>query len=461
MCVRMRLAVAMLLALSLAGKLAAQSAAAEAVLPNKAVVASPITLLKSANAPELKTSNAEEDAKGSHEPTRAAEIAKPPQTDSSLPNALIIGDSISVGYTIPVRERLAGKFNVYHIPENSQGTVYSLKQIDRWLTDQKWDVIVFNWGSWDAVQIPPEVYEKNLRQLVERLKETKAKLIFATTIPAPETLRGFEGKITDLESTLSRYNAAARKVIADEHLLCVNIARTPIPSAGEFRSLTGDYHLTAAGYQKLGEQIAEAIEHPNDLVGEKGKPKLIYYMAVFSQQTGPQNVIWDSHTFATFVKCNGRRQVIENVTISWLSADHIVNPLNTRPQRGDNLTLHETLEWGVKNGVDVGMWGPFVIDEELYERAKERVAYLESGKAKYLILDRNWRKQQYAAFHCVHAVSDIGGRLDTQMKRGESASEAVVRHLAPWIIKDLGDYAWFIQGLNMSKYNIKHHEIRL
>src|SRR5207245_1524244 len=110
-----------------------------------------------------------------------------------LPRVLLIGDSISIGYTVTVRKELAGKANVYRIPENGADTVNGLKKIDVWLGDSHWDAIHFNWGLHDlkvtadgARQVPIETYEKNLAALVTRLKKTGARLIWATTTPVPE-----------------------------------------------------------------------------------------------------------------------------------------------------------------------------------------------------------------------------------------------------------------------------------
>ncbi len=71
--------------------------------------------------------------------------------DPKLPNVLIIGDSISIGFARQVREKLTGKANVYrpmggNKPENCGDTTIGLAKIDVWLGQQKWDVIHFNWG---------------------------------------------------------------------------------------------------------------------------------------------------------------------------------------------------------------------------------------------------------------------------------------------------------------------------
>jgi hypothetical protein len=43
---------------------------------------------------------------------------EPPTVDLSLPDVLLLGDSISIGYTLPTRRRLAGLANVYRPPVN-------------------------------------------------------------------------------------------------------------------------------------------------------------------------------------------------------------------------------------------------------------------------------------------------------------------------------------------------------
>src|SRR5215470_12616323 len=50
-----------------------------------------------------------------------------------LPRVLLIGDSISIGYTEPVRTELAGKANVHRIPANGSSTAVGLKNVESWL----------------------------------------------------------------------------------------------------------------------------------------------------------------------------------------------------------------------------------------------------------------------------------------------------------------------------------------
>ena len=68
---------------------------------------------------------------------------------ASLPRILIIGDSISIGYTPFVKELFQGRAEVVHNPGNAQHTGTGLENIDLWLGDGHWDVIHFNWSLWD------------------------------------------------------------------------------------------------------------------------------------------------------------------------------------------------------------------------------------------------------------------------------------------------------------------------
>ena len=130
------------------------------------------------------------------------------EDQSGLPRVLLIGDSISIGYTLTVRELLKGKVNLHRIPTNGGPTIKGLEQIDSWIGKKKWDVIHFNWGLHDLkymgpngenlfpkekggkVQVTLFKYKKNLERLVTRLKKTGAKLIWRNTTPILPGSRG-------------------------------------------------------------------------------------------------------------------------------------------------------------------------------------------------------------------------------------------------------------------------------
>ena len=191
---------------------------------------------------------------------------------AQLPNVLIIGDSISLGYTPHVIEMLKEEALVKHHKGNAQHTGTGLKMLDAWIGDTKWDVIHFNWGLWDlcyrhpeskvqgnrdkvkgTVTMSLEQYEKNLDELVVRLKKTGAKLIWAHTTVVPEEEAGrFVGDD-------KKYNDVAAKVMA-KHGVAVDDLYTLTKSLPpEFFAGPGNVHYTEAGSKKIAEQVAREI----------------------------------------------------------------------------------------------------------------------------------------------------------------------------------------------------------
>ena len=140
------------------------------------------------------------------EPGASLDAHKAPDSDNpKLPRVMIIGDSISVGYTDGVREELAGKANVYRVPGNAGPSSSGVQHVDEWIAfgNGHWDVVHFNFGlhdlklgtggkdnrpypSADGHQVPLDEYERNLRQIVAKLKRTGAKLIWCSTTPIPQ-----------------------------------------------------------------------------------------------------------------------------------------------------------------------------------------------------------------------------------------------------------------------------------
>lgn len=188
-----------------------------------------------------------------------------------LPRVLLIGDSISIGYTVPVREMLKGKANVHRPLTNCGPTSKGIAEIDKWLGDGQWDVIHFNWGLHDLKylgpkgqnladpkapdsrqQVPIDDYEANLRRLVARLKKTKAKLIWRSTTPVPEGARG------RVVGDSAKYNAVA-KTIMDENGIAIDDQYSFALKRLKEIQLPANVHFTPAGSKALAKQAVAAI----------------------------------------------------------------------------------------------------------------------------------------------------------------------------------------------------------
>ncbi|MCX7043942.1 MAG: SGNH/GDSL hydrolase family protein [Candidatus Sumerlaeota bacterium] len=213
-------------------------------------------------------------AKDAKSQDAAAKTAKKPDPamapitdDPNLPRVLLIGDSISIGYTLPTRDLLKGKANVHRILENGASTREGLAKLDKWLGEKKWDVIHFNWGLHDLKHIVGAKldlkgeqnisladYEKNLRELVKRLKATGAQLIWTSTTPVPA---GADGRMT---GDVPLYNAVALKIMQENNVPVDDLYAVVQAKCEPLRTSANNVHFKPEGYKILAESAAASIE---------------------------------------------------------------------------------------------------------------------------------------------------------------------------------------------------------
>ena len=200
-------------------------------------------------------------------------VRKNPKDDPDLPNVLLIGDSISAGYTPWVRGALSEKADVFRIPGNGKDSSFGLEKLDQWLKlTPHWDVIHFNWGLWDICYRHPESktqghrdkvngtlttteddYRANMEKLVARLKQTNAKLIWCKTTPVPENEAG--RKLGDE----IRYNQIAAEIMTANGVATNDLHGHALIKLPAIASKPGDVHFSPAGYQHLAEKVVHEI----------------------------------------------------------------------------------------------------------------------------------------------------------------------------------------------------------
>lgn len=179
-----------------------------------------------------------------------------------LPNVLLIGTSISVGYTIDVRNMLAGKANVYRIPDNSMDTNFGVDRLEFWLSQMDWDVIHVNWGLHDLKyvmydnrqDVTIDEYIANLTNIFTRLNKRCDHVIWASSTYFPEGV----SPRRDTKDVIA-YNAAADKLLKkfpkfaydDHYTLSKENSNLMKPI---------NVHFLPAGYKVLAEQTSKAIE---------------------------------------------------------------------------------------------------------------------------------------------------------------------------------------------------------
>lgn len=205
------------------------------------------------------------------------------EEQAGLPRVLLIGDSISMGYTVPVRKLFEGKANILRPNTNCGPSSRGVKSIDEWLGSGKWDVIHFNFGLHDIVfysedgskrvdpseagarhQVPAKEYESNLRTIVARLKQTGAELVWCSTTPVPE---GSAGRVAD-EAT--QYNAIAEQVMKENGIATNDLHAFALPKLKDIQQ-PKNVHFTPQGSAVLAKQVAKAIDEA--LVKRQAKAK--------------------------------------------------------------------------------------------------------------------------------------------------------------------------------------------
>lgn len=188
---------------------------------------------------------------------------KAPKDIPGLPRVLLIGDSISIGYTLPVRELLKGKANVHRIPQNGGATDVGLEKMKSWLGEGKWDLIHFNFGLHDAKYVSEttqratrEQYAANLRTLIAQMKATGAKLVFATTTPVPKN--GILSPTRKFDSIEDRNNIAVM-LMQEQGVAIDDLYAVALPAMAKV-GRENDVHFSPEGYALLAKAVAQSIE---------------------------------------------------------------------------------------------------------------------------------------------------------------------------------------------------------
>jgi lysophospholipase L1-like esterase len=187
-----------------------------------------------------------------------------------LPRVLLIGDSVSMQYTLQVRKLLEGKANVHRPPLNCHSSRQVLEELEGYLGDKTWDVIFFNCGGHDIshrkdgqyapppegiINVPYDEYKTNLQAIVKRLKQTGAKLVWASTTPMSKS---YLAKGHRREQDLFAYNAAAAEIMNEAGIPINDLYAKAKPDAETL--LRDGVHFTKPGAQVLAKYVADSIE---------------------------------------------------------------------------------------------------------------------------------------------------------------------------------------------------------
>lgn len=191
-----------------------------------------------------------------------------------MKHVFLIGDSIRMGYCADVRALLADTATVEFPGENCQFSTNTLCFLNTWAEQlkesqaQEVDLVHWNNGLWDVCHlagdpnplVSQEVYRENLHRIIARIHTVfpNAKIVFALTTGLDESRSKYQNGVAMRNNAeIDAYNAIAREVMAEEHILVNPLNEY---AATLSRDLLVDWvHYTPEGYRLLAENVAAFI----------------------------------------------------------------------------------------------------------------------------------------------------------------------------------------------------------
>ncbi len=185
-----------------------------------------------------------------------------------MAKAILVGDSIRMGYQEFVRARCAGSTEVWGPAENGGNSRNVLAHLEEWVLDRRPDLVHVNAGLHDirhefgapenAVPLPE--YRLNVTQILRRIKsETDAHVVWATMTPVNQKrhheTKGFD-RFTD---DVLAYNRAAVEICQDLEVPVDNLYEVVMDAGADRLLLPDGVHFTEEGYRLLADAVANAI----------------------------------------------------------------------------------------------------------------------------------------------------------------------------------------------------------
>ncbi len=174
---------------------------------------------------------------------------------------LLLGDSIRLNYAPYVYRKLSERAQIVWPEDNCRFAKYTLHELPGWLkTLGNPDIIHWNNGLWDLHHYhgaepltPLAEYVRDLEKVAGILKETGAKIIFATCTTASPFNPEWDNE------EVAEYNAAAVRLM--ERLSIPVNHLYPLTKGKEDSLIAGDLiHLSPEGIKIVGSKVVETLE---------------------------------------------------------------------------------------------------------------------------------------------------------------------------------------------------------
>ncbi len=184
-----------------------------------------------------------------------------------------------------------------------------------------------------------------------------------------------------------------------------------------------------------------------------------YYLLLFGSDAGPLRPA-RTHTWATYAKADGHRMV-EHVSISWLPADLVINPLRPlRPEAGANLGLADTFRFVLDQGQKVTLFGPYEVDAVRFAVAQTERELLDGGRVSYRAASSPGGMPPGLA-NCITAVGSVepavARRIPVRQFGRRGTAKAAREIVTEGTAVRVADAEWLLPALGLDAGSITRH----
>ncbi len=194
-------------------------------------------------------------------------------------NAILLGDSIRIGYLPHVEKALAPEFHVWGPEMNCGETTRTLAHLDEWVTQRitpqtaDTTVLHLNCGLHDlkftdqdnqpddTPKVPLEQYKQNVQQILESALQVlpAERIIWALTTPVLDERHNTRKSFIRREADVENYNTVAT-AICKQLGIPIHDLHTFVMQNNPQQIMTPDgVHYTTEGYTLLGQAVADRV----------------------------------------------------------------------------------------------------------------------------------------------------------------------------------------------------------
>lgn len=184
-----------------------------------------------------------------------------------IPKVLLLGDSIRMSYQPIVANALQGFADIVGPEENCQYSLYTLASLERWLGQLGTpDIVHWNNGIHDVghnparspLQIPIEMYRLILEFILQRLQETGAQIIWATSTPVHPKRPFLNNQWSWRNEEIEQYNGVALDLMKNRGIP-INDLHSIVMSDVDGNLSEDQLHLSEIGKAECADAVVASI----------------------------------------------------------------------------------------------------------------------------------------------------------------------------------------------------------